>query len=132
MHLQGERGEEESKPGSQAGKALLQEERKKVAGFREKPVLSVQPTLLTPYPWETVPGGRGLSLSLAPSWGLVVTSGKGLTVGWSGSLEKPAPAGKNREKHLKEKAGCPQGNVATEMSSLLARSPQWPYFKYML
>ena len=86
----------ESEPGSQAEKALLQEERKKVTGFREKPVLSVQPTLLTPHQWETVPGGRGLSLSLAPSWGLVVTSGRGLMVGWSGSLEKLAPAGKNR------------------------------------
>ena len=103
-----------------------------MAGFREKPVLSVQPTLLTPHQWETVPGGRGLSLSLAPSWGLVVTSGRGLMVRWSGSLEKLAPAGKNRGKHLKEKAGCPQGDVATETSSLLARSPQWPYFNYTL
>lgn len=71
---EGERGEKESKPGSQAEKDLLQEERKKLTGFREKPALSFysQP-FLYPINGELSPGGGGLSLSLACSWGLVVT-----------------------------------------------------------
>ena len=46
MHLQGERGEEESEPGSQAGKALLQEERRWLALERNQCSLYSQPFLL--------------------------------------------------------------------------------------
>ena len=48
----------------QSGRERFITKRKKETGFREKLVISIQPTLLIPYPWETVPRRAGASVYL--------------------------------------------------------------------
>ena len=75
--MQGECKEKESKPGIQAEKDSLQEERKKLALEKNQcPPFTDNPSY-TLMMGHCAPKGGGLSLSLARSWGLVVTQLKG-------------------------------------------------------
>ena len=72
--------------------------RKKEAGFREKPVPSLhsQP-FLYPIDGKLCPEGRGPLLIFSPQLGSSDHVVGGVSwFGWSRSLEKLAPAGKNR------------------------------------
>ena len=73
-------------------------ERKKVTGFRVKLVLSFysQP-FLYPINGKLCPGGRGPQFTFGPLLGSCGHIVEGVSwVGWSCSLEKLTPAGKNR------------------------------------
>ena len=86
--------EKKSEPGIQAEKDY----RKKVTGFREKPVLTLysQP-FLYPTDGKLCPEGRGPLLILSLQLGSCDHVVGGVSwCGWSHSLEKLAPAGKNR------------------------------------
>ena len=84
-----------------ASKAVRQRKiyyRKKETGLREKPVPSFYSQhFLCPIDGKLCPGGRGPQFIFRPQLGSCghVVEGVSLS-GWSGSLEKLVPAGKNR------------------------------------
>ena len=129
---EGERGEKESKPGSQAEKDLLQREREKLTGFREKPALSFysQP-FLYPINGELSPGGRGPQFIFSPqlrSCGHIV---EGVSRSGGHIVLRNWHQQRKTGYRLKEETGCPPGpGGRCDFISCLSGRHNGPYFNY--
>ena len=122
----------EKKTGRQAEKDLLQEEREKLTGFREKPALSCysQP-FLYPTGGELCPGGRGPQFIFSPQLGSCGHVVEG--VSQSGGhivLRNWHQQGKTGYR-LKEETGCPPGpGGRCDFTPCMSGCHNGPYFNY--
>ena len=112
----------EKKTGRQAEKDLLQEEREKLTGFREKPALSCysQP-FLYPMGGELCPGGRGPQFIFSPQLGSCGHAVEGVSqLGGHIVLRNGHQQGETGY-CLQGKQVAHPGNVATVTSSLVCQ-----------
>jgi len=124
--------EKKSKPGSQAEKDLLQEEREKLTGFREKPALSFYSQ---PFSYlingELSPRGRGPQFIFSPQLGSCGHIVEG--VSWSGGHIVLRNWHQQRKTGycLKEETGCPPGpGGRCDFIPCLSGRHNGPYFNY--